>query len=320
MLNRKTLSFLLLFFIQQSNADSAISYRLDSSWPKLPVGTSLGQSSGIGIDSHNHVFIFHRSGREWSNNIPTDTINQNTVSMFDGKSGELLKSWGANRFVMPHGLSVDGSDNIWLSDAGTHQVHKFTHDGELLLSLGEAGIQGKDKNHFARPTDIGFDDAGKVYITDGYLNTRVMVFTDSGHFTMQWGKPGSMPGEFNLPHSIDSDQSYVYVADRDNARVQVFSHDGSFMDEYKGEKIGRPFAIVALNKEIVILDGGDFPDKIRARVVILNENRQVSHSFNAGLQSDKVNLGHDIAADTEGNFYVVDIAANRVSKFLKIIQ
>jgi peptidylamidoglycolate lyase len=219
-------------------------YSLDTSWPKLPKGVELGQVTGVAVDSHNHVFVFHRSDRTWIQPFPKEKIKGHTIAMFNGETGELIKTFGEDKFIIPHGLSVDPQDNVWVTDVGSQQIHKLSHeDGAALLSIGEPGVQGDDQNHFALPSDVSFSKDGGIYVSDGYVNTRVVKYSPSGKYEFEWGTPGARPGFFNLPHGIEVDENRVYVADRSNLRLQIFDHKGSYLSEWKGERIGRPFVI-----------------------------------------------------------------------------
>ncbi len=179
-------SFILLMLSHTLNA-APTSHTKVPNWPILPQGVSMGQTTGVAVDSHNHVFVFHRAKRQWKTPFSDQPIEQDTVFMFDGATGQLKSRWGANLFIMPHGLSVDADDNVWVTDVGSHQVHKLSHDGKLLLSLGEASVKGDDAGHFARPTAVSFGKDGSVYVSDGYLNTRVVKFSASGKYISAWG-------------------------------------------------------------------------------------------------------------------------------------
>lgn len=296
------------------------SYALDSSWPALPADVSLGQATGVAVDSHNHVFIFHRADREWVEPFPVEPIALDTVFMFDGDSGALLNNWGAELFIMPHGLSVDADDQVWVTDVGSQQVHKFSHEGELLLSLGEAGVQGNDEQHFALPSDVAILGDGRIYISDGYVNTRVTKHAPSGVYEMQWGTPGDGQGELDLPHGIAASVQRIYVADRNNSRLQIFDHQGAFEAEWQGEHIGRPYGVATDKDEnVFLIDGGDQPNNTRSRVVILTKAGELIETFSAALESDEANLGHDIAVSKEGDVYVVDAWARTVRKFKRTV-
>src|SRR5260370_34241083 len=219
------LPFLLAVFslraavAQQNSADP---YAVVHGWPILPDGMVLGQVSGVAVDAHNHVFIFHRAEGSWATD-KTHPIASPTILCFDGTSGRLLASWGENRFLEPHGLRVDAHDNVWVTDRGLQQVFKFSHDGKLLLTLGTERVSGVDATHFAKTTDIAFASDGSLYVSDGYGNNRVAKFSADGKFLFDWGHKGQGPGEFDLPHSVAvGTPGNGYVADRSNARIQVF--------------------------------------------------------------------------------------------------
>jgi len=154
----------------------AASCRVVHGWPVLPDGQILGQATGVGVDSRGAVLVFHRAGRTWSTPFPAEPIKAPTVWVFDGTSGRVLRSWGGGEFIMPHGLTVDRQDNVWVTDVGRHQVLKFSADGRLLLALGERGVPGADSTHFNLPTDVAVRPDGGIYVSDGYANTRVMRF------------------------------------------------------------------------------------------------------------------------------------------------
>src|SRR3954466_12970735 len=143
--------------------------------PILPDGYVLGQVSGVGVDSQNHVWIFHRADHSW----PTDEqrgkkITVPVVLCFDGTSGKLLASWGENLFLTPHGLRVDAHDNLWVTDLALHQAFKFDRTGKLLLTIGEAGVPGFDGKHLNGPADVAIGADGSIYIADGYGNSRIV--------------------------------------------------------------------------------------------------------------------------------------------------
>ncbi len=193
-------AFALALLTFTAAAQPADQYAVGHGWPVMPEGYILGQATGVGIDSHNHVFVFHRAGRMWSEPFPDEFTAPATVAIFDAATGAHVGEWGSNRFVMPHGLSIDAADNVWLTDVGSHQLLKCSHDGALLLTLGAARVPGDDVAHFNLPTDVAVRPDGGFYVSDGYANTRVVSFAADGTFLSQWGVRGSGAGEFDLPH------------------------------------------------------------------------------------------------------------------------
>lgn len=291
-------------------------------WPQLPKDHVLGLCAGVGVDSRHRVFVFHRSGRQWSNPFPTEPIAVATVSVIDGATGALLNHWGAGRFIMPHGLTVDHQGNIWLTDVGLHQVFKFTPEGGLLLTLGEHGVAGTDRAHFNLPTDVAVLRDGSFYVSDGYKNTRVMKFAADGRFEFEWGVKGSGPGEFNLPHGIAVDaQGRVYVCDRTNSRIQVFDAKGAFLDQWKGPHIGRPYGVaVSAGGHVLLVDGGEpsLKPADRGKAVELDAAGHVLDTFGSfGSGPGQFQLGHDIAIGPDGAVYVAEGTGQRVQKFVR---
>ncbi len=307
--------------INRSTTPGHAEYGVVHGWPVLPEGRILGQATGVGVDSHGHVLVFHRAGREWSNPFPDDPIQAPTVAVFDAATGEQVSEWGQGLFVMPHGLTVDGQDNVWITDVGRHQVFKFTHDGELLLTLGTANVPGADSTHFNLPTDVAVLPDGEFLVSDGYANSRVVKLSSTGRFLFQWGTRGSKPGEFDLPHGIAVDSAgRVYVADRSNARVQVFDAQGRFVTEWKNPTLGRPYAVaIGPDAKAYIIDGGDQPPQPpdRSRAFRLALDGTVEAIFGRfGNYDGQFRLGHDIAVAKDGAVYVVDAWGMRVQKFV----
>jgi peptidylamidoglycolate lyase len=318
-----SLLFILFILTATSEAESIDEggYAVVHGWPELPSGRSLGQATGVAVDSHNHVFVFHRAGREWSDPFPAEPIGVPTVIVFDGETGEMITEWGGNMFVMPHGLSIDVKNNVWLTDVGRHQIFKLSHDGELLLTLGEDRVPGADNMHFNLPTDVAVLDDGGFFVSDGYENTRVIKFSSEGRFQFQWGEKGSQEGQFDLPHGIAVDgKGRVYVADRSNSRVQVFDREGSFLSQWQSPEVGRPYSVaIGPDKKAYVIDGGDQPIEPpdRSRALKLTLNGEVEATFGRyGNYDGQFQLGHDIAVGKDGAVYVVDAWGMRVQKFL----
>lgn len=298
-------------------------YRVVHGWPVLPPGELLGAVTGVGVDSRGAVVVFHRAGRLWPADDILDLtpIAQPTIAVFDGRSGALLDRWGANTFAMPHGLTVDADDNVWVTDVALQQVFKFSRQGKPLLALGERGVPGSDGAHFHQPTDVAVAPDGTFYVSDGYLNTRVLKFAADGTLLFQWGTKGSGPGQFDLPHGIALDGAgRVYVADRSNARVQVFDGQGRYLREWKGEALGRPYD-VAVGKDgtAFVADGGDQPSEPpdRSGVAVVRPDGSVSERFGRwGNYDGQFALAHDVAVAGDGSVYVGDILGARIQKFV----
>jgi peptidylamidoglycolate lyase len=297
-------------------------YHVVHGWPVLPAGRALGSVAGVSVDASGNVWVFHRAGRTWSDPFPPDTIAEPTVAQFDGRTGRLLREWGAGQFVMPHGLTVDPAGNIWLTDVALQQVFKCNPEGKVLLTLGEARVAGNDGAHFNRPTQIAVAADGSVLVADGYINTRIARFTPDGHFLGQWGTPGKGAGQFDHPHAIVIDGAgRVYVADRENDRVQVFDASGHYLEQWASPAIGRPYGVALVGtREVAIADGGVQPahGPDRSGLVITDRHgRLIERVGRFGNQDGQFMMAHHIAADPNGAIYVVDITGRRVQKFVR---
>lgn len=297
-------------------------YQVVHGWPVLPEGYILGQVSGVAVDSHNHVFVFHRGSRPWTTSQDVQPVAQPTILCFDGDTGKQVAAWGQNRFLLPHGLRVDARDNIWVTDVLLHQVFKFSHDGKLLLTLGTERTPGLEGTHFNQPTDIAIAPDGTIYVSDGYVNSRVARFGPNGEFLEEWGHKGANLGEFDLPHGITLDsQGRIYVADRSNARIQVIDHDGKFLYAWKSPELGRPFAVtVGPDGYLYVVDGGDLnpepPD--HGGILRLDLTGKILDRWSRyGNYDGQLYIGHDIAVGKDGAVYVGDITGRRVQKFVR---
>ena len=186
----------------------------------IPGGWALERVSAVAADSRGDVYAFHRG------------VEPDPIVVYDA-TGRRLRSWGRGLFRNPHGLRVDRQGHVWVTDSGDHQVLEFTRDWTLLRSFGIRGESGSDERRFNGPTDVAFAPGGEFYIADGYGNSRVVKFSADGKFLKAWGKEGSAPGEFDVPHSIAVDsKGRVYVADRENSRIQIFDSEGRFLRQW----------------------------------------------------------------------------------------
>jgi peptidylamidoglycolate lyase len=300
-------------------------YQLVKSWPQLPLGYAMGTPSGIGIDSSQHIFIFSRAGREWlpAMPVPATFISGKTIFEMDSKTGKLINSWGDHFFVMPHGLAVDANDNIWVTDVELHQVFKFSHAGKLLMTMGVAEKAGNDAAHFNMPTGIAIAKDGSFYVSDGYGNSRVIKFSAEGKYLFEWGKKGSGTNEFDIPHAIElDDNGNVYVADRENRRIQVFDGNGKFLKMLEDKSFGNLCSIVFNKKEKNIIAVDDLTSleimhKGSDVIVIDSAGTSFTRFGRSGNYNGPVCWYHDVAVDAAGNIYVADIIGNKVMKFEK---
>ena len=329
------MKFILILFINlsalicdgqtiiENNKEVQNNYELSNNWPVLREGYKIGQPTGIGIDKSDHIFVFHRAGRKWTTPFPDSVISVNTVLELDNQTGKIINSWGANYFIMPHGLTVDKQNNIWLTDVGLHQIFKFSHEGKLLMKLGVAKTPANDSTHFNLPTDIAVADDGSFFVSDGYGNSRVVKFSSTGKYIKAWGTFGTKPGQFIIPHGIAIDQkNIIYVADRQNNRIQLFDTNGNFIKELKNDEQVEELPSIAIDKTNHLFAVDYDPTKNNdsttkgSTIFVFDLSHQVKYHFGASGSSNRITSWfHDIAIDSKGNIYVGDITGLKVLKF-----
>ena len=183
-------------------------------------GVELGMVSWVASARDGTVYLLQRGDKA----DPVIAID---------RAGKVLRSWGRNRYVMPHAIRVDPQGNVWTTDAATSHVTKYSPTGQVLLDIEVGGQPSPCRNNFCGTTDIAFAANGHLFISDGYANARILEYSADGKKLAEWGAPGSGPGQFVLPHSIQIDPAgLVYVADRENGRVQRFDQTGRYVDEW----------------------------------------------------------------------------------------
>jgi DNA-binding beta-propeller fold protein YncE len=274
---------------------SGLAYRVVPGWPELPGRITFGQVSGVATDSADRVFVFHRS--------------EPPIVVFD-RDGKYLRSWGNGLVKKAHGLRIDREDNVWITDIGDHLVRKFDREGRLLFTLGQKGAPGAGHDQFDQPTDVAITSSGAFYVSDGYGNSRVVKFAADGRYLMEWGKKGTGPGEFNLPHAIVLDtQGRICVGDRENDRIQVFDAAGKFLAQWTAG--GAPFGLFST------ADGRLFVADGRAnRMTILNrEGKALDRWGDTGTAPGQFSLPHAVCIDSRGDVYAAEVNGMRVQKF-----
>jgi peptidylamidoglycolate lyase len=292
-------------------------YEEVKNWPALPPDVQFGEVAGVDVDAQGHVFVFHRPGRGFEP-AATELLEKPAVFEIDAATGTLVAAWGAKAFLVPHGITVDDHGNIWLTDVGLHQVFKFSHDGRLLLTLGQPRVGGWDATHFNQPTDIAIRKDGSFYVSDGYVNSRVGLFDPNGRFLSEWGKKGSGEGQFSNPHGLAfGEGGDVLVADRENSRIQVFDLQGRFKRQWLGAKqTGRVFSVVAdaHGALYVGVRRADYDPPSNGVLKLDREWRTVA-SIGFGAAGDPTfNAVHDLAVGRDGSIYVAETRTKRVVK------
>jgi streptogramin lyase len=215
-------------------------------WASLPNGKPWGSSAGIEIGPRGEIWAIDRCGAN-----SCDGSDLAAVHKIDPVTGKAIRSIGARLFAFPHGLHVDRDGNVWVTDAaiskdGTkgEQVIKLSPNGRVLMRLGTAGVSGGGPTHFHDPSDVVTAPNGDLFVADGHGTvspdlppdtvTRVIKFSSTGKFIRQWGSLGSGPSQFRNPHALAIDsRGRLFVADRVNARIQIFDQSGKYLEEYR---------------------------------------------------------------------------------------
>ncbi len=288
-------------------------YEALEDWAKVPDGLNAPMAA-VAVDSQDRVYGFNRG--------------EKGVLVFD-RDGNLVGDWGSTDFAFPHAIYADPQDNIWIVDRNLCQIFKYTPEGKLLMTIGEAGRRsdtGADNSvlssdgykavthpggPFNLPAGIGVAASGRIFISDGYANCQVHRYSAEGKHELSWGTPGSGPGEFMLPHGawVDS-RGRVLIADRENDRVQVFNQDGEFQSQWETKLIG-PAVIWEDGDGIFYVaehNGGFFS-------VLSPEGGLI-----ARWGDEKFRSCHGVAGDSQGSIYFVQPIGGEGSRGRRVVK
>ena len=312
-----------------------------ASWGTLPAGREWGSTAGIDIDpTDGNVVAYERCG-SGSAGGPGQNCQNNPVDpifKFDRNTGEILQNFGAGIFVTPHGIHVDDEGNIWVTDfAGNgekgHQVHKFSPEGELLMSLGIAGQPGNGPGQLNQPNDVIVGPDGSIFVADGHSGQgmttdaqieegrangqtgRILKYTPEGELITQWGRIGYEHGEFRTPHALEFDsQGRLWVADRGNHRIEIFDQDGNYLDSrYAHGRISGLFItdddmLYTIDSESTMISHPNWRTGVRIGPI----SEDVITGFIPPWDSEAHNriysgsAGEGIAVDGDGNVYAAE--------------
>jgi DNA-binding beta-propeller fold protein YncE len=291
-------------------------YQVVPAWPRLPLHENFMETAGVAVDGQNNVYVLHRG--------------RNPIMQFNA-DGQLIRAFGDGLFDRSHSIRIDSEGNIWTVDDGSHTVLKLNRHGRIQMVLGRwrspsdaksampdgsaggplRGLRDEGVVRFSRPTDVAFGPNGDIFVADGYGNSRVVKFSKDGRFLKEWGKRGSAPGEFHTPHSIVADkQGRVYVADRENYRIQVFDAEGKFLKEFRQ---GAPWGLaITADDHLFMADG------YNNRIVKMTLDGKVVGAFGShGKQPGQFHYCHQLAVTPEGAaVYTAEILNWRAQKFV----
>jgi DNA-binding beta-propeller fold protein YncE len=275
-----------------------LGYRVVSDYFEIAPGAVAGESSAVALDSKGHVFLFQRT--------------KPMLAEYD-TDGKFLRSIGESLFQHPHGLRIDANDNLWTTDDGNHLVLKLDTTGRVLLVLGHKNQAAEADWLFNAPADVAIGKDGAIYVADGYGNSRVVKFDRDGNFIKAWGKYGTGPGEFDLPHTVVVDrEGRVYVGDRENQRIQIFDADGNFLKQWTG--IGYPYGLfITPDQHIWMADGG------YDRIIELDTNGKILGAFGQpGHAPGQFAWAHFLAVAPDHKIYVADVLNWRFQVFTPV--
>jgi DNA-binding beta-propeller fold protein YncE len=298
---------------------SDFGYAANDQWGVLPAGWSWKEVVAIATDSNDRVFVFDRG--------------EHPVTIFD-RGGAWLGAWGEGLFARPHGITIGPDDTVYCTDDLQHVVRKLTPDGRLLLTMGVPGIPSNtgatsvDYRTIRRagppfhfPTNLAVSPTDELYVSDGYGNSRIHKFAPDGRLLLSWGEPGAGPGQFHVPHGIAVDRlGTVYVADRENCRVQLFNSDGEFVTEWSD--MARPCEVFIDKRDDVWVAELGFragmwpgttapaPDATGGRVSIFDSHGKLKARWGGGqnpCDSGDFFAPHDVWVDSHGDAYISEV-------------
>lgn len=302
-------------------------YRTVTGWMTAPAGRTFGAMSMADVAPNGTLWIAERCGE--NDCVPHYDIDP---ILHVSADGAWLGSFGAGLFAWPHGIYVDASGNIWVTDArGSddrgHQVIKFAADGRELLRLGTSARASDGPTHFNGPTDVVVAPNGDIFVSDGHeqmSNNRIVKFSADGRYIKEWGGSGSAPGQFLVPHALALDsRGRLFVADRDNNRIQIFDQDGTFLEQWT--QFGRPSGLhIAADDTLYVSDNQSnderHPGWPRGIYVGSAADGSVS-AFIPDPEFDPTRAqetgAHGLTADAAGTIYGAEVYSQSVKKYVR---
>jgi DNA-binding beta-propeller fold protein YncE len=284
-------------------------YELVEGWGDLPSGWKWGQVGDVAVDSRDRVHVFTRTDHPYM--------------IFD-RSGHLEWSWGTEIFMDAHGICIAPDDSVFLVDRNPQLVFKFTADGRHLLTLGkrdkpsDTGYTRENPTvrypgpPFHHPTNVGLSPNGEFYVSDGYRNCRVHKYSPEGELLFSWGEPGEGPGQLQLVHGVREHKGRVYVCDRQNNRIQIFTPQGEYVDVWPG--FSQPCKIYVDKDDVMYIA------ELGARVSIVDLQGNVLGRWGSERTHEPGLFWgpHGIATDSEGSIYVSEVLEGaRLQKFAR---
>ena len=320
-----------LLYAQNTNDPNAAPnpYRMEEFGVQLPDGRKLGAPIGVEIDQSDGktLWVYERCGADSC----VDSL-LNPAMKLDG-NGKILANFGSGLVNWPHGFYVDRAGDVWITDGRGengkgHTVIKFSPDGKVLMTLGKPGQAGDAPGMLDTPSDVITAPNGDIFIADGHgvmqghqTNDRIVKLSKDGTFIMAWGKHGSAPGEFDVPHSLALDSAgRLYVGDRSNNRVQIFDQNGKFIAEWK--QFGRPSSVFIDKNDTIYVADSQSDDKTNPgfkqgiRIGSTKDGKVIAF---IPLTDPAIGSAEEVAADDQGNVFAGFTASGKMAlrKFVK---
>ena len=282
-------------------------YRVREDWAKRPDGWEFRDVAGVAVDSKDNVYVFNRG--------------EHPMMVFD-REGNFLRAWGEGLFERADGLHIGPDDALYCTDDGDHTVRKCTLDGKVLLEIGVPGkpVPYMSGEPFHRCTHTALSPDNHIFVSDGYGNARVHKYSPDGKLVMSWGESGTEPGQFNIVHNIVADDDgWIYVADRENHRVQVFDTNGKY--ETQWNNLHRPCGLFMPRGDCPHCFIGELgpgmpvnrhaPNLGPRLSIVTNEGKLIARlGGEDGLvnEPNKFMAPHGLAVDSRGDIYVGEVS------------
>jgi len=294
-------------------------YEGRSDWAQMPAGRSWGAPSGVKLAPDGRsLWVLERCG-DYSGPGCSEKPDLDPVLQFDLSTGRLLKSFGRGMFVFPHGLFVDHEGNVWVTDGRGaegkgHVVVKFSPEGRVLLTLGQMGVPGEGPNTLNRPSDVLVAPNGNIFVADGHTgmdtNQRIVKYAPDGTYIKEWGGKGPGPGQLNGAHGLAMDsQGRLFVADRENNRVQIFDQEGNYVDAWP--QFGTPSGLYITPDDMLYV--ADYGAGIR--IGSARDGRVTAFVAVPNWDTQEVRVGETLAVDANGVMYVGENANMKLVRF-----
>ena len=272
----------------------ALSYVVAEDFLNIPSEANFGEVAAVAVDGRQHLYVFNRGPRP--------------LMEFDS-AGHYVRELAQGLVSHAHSIRVDRRGYLWLVDDADHHVIKLDSRGRVKMVLGRRGRSGETDELFNRPTDVAVNSKGEIYVADGYGNSRIVKFSWDGRFIMSWGSKGKGPGQFDTPHAVVTDsQDKVYVADRENRRIQVFEPNGRFIAEWTGFIYPQGLCLGS--------DGSIYVGDV-SRIVKLDLTGRVVGIFGAKGKGPGQFAGlHGLAVGRSGEIFTAELLNWRVQKLM----